>query len=102
MTAHYRKVTAAINNSLGIAPAVARTLLPSSVPNAEARNPKQRLGIVLVDVKTLHLSSAQSAEARNPKQQPGIARNVAIRTSRQNSVPNADIRGRDNCEYEIR
>ena len=60
---------------MGISLAVARILLPSSVPNVEARNLKQ---------------------------QPGIVQSVAIRASQQNSVPNADIRGRDNCEYEVR
>jgi hypothetical protein len=87
---------------VGIAPAVVRTLLPSSVPNAEARSPKQQHGIALAVARILLPSSVPNAEARNPKQQLGIARSVGIRTSRQNSVLNADIRGRDNCEYEIR
>jgi len=87
---------------VGIAPAVARTLLPSSVPNAEARNPKQQLGIALAVARILLPSSVPNVEARNLKQQPGIVRSVAIWASLQNSVPNADIRGRDNCEYEVR
>lgn len=87
---------------VGIVPADAKTSLPSSVPNAEARNPKQQLGIALADARTFLPSFAPNAETRSQKQQLGFARNVEIRTSRQNSALSVGTRGRDNCEHEIR